>query len=163
MPRYNKDELKNNLTIGQVFDFVAELGAEPQLVNDNMFIAQTICHNRPGEGSHKLYYYDNTKLFKCYTDCGCSFDIFGLVERHRQVELPYAVQEVANFFNFSPESNEVDYKSLEDWKIMENYARLEEQELKEEKIIVQQLGSMAGKIISDLTVKHARTIIIGSK
>lgn len=35
--------------------------------------------------------------------------------------------------------------------------------LKEEKIIVQQLGSMAGKIISALTAKHARTIIIGSK
>ena len=152
MPRYNKDELKNNLTIGQVFDFVAELGAEPQLVNDNMFIAQTICHNRPGEGSHKLYYYDNTKLFKCYTDCGCSFDIFGLVERHRQVELPYAVQEVANFFNFSPESNEVDYKSLEDWKIMENYARLKEQELKEEKIIEMKIYD--DKILQFLPLPH---------
>ena len=64
MPRYNKDELKNNLTIEQVSDFVAELGGEPQMVNDNILIAQTICHNKPGNGSHKLYYYDNTKLLE---------------------------------------------------------------------------------------------------
>ena len=97
----NKDELKNNLTIEQVSDFVAELGGEPQMVNDNILIAQTICHNKPGNGSHKLYYYDNTKLFKCYTDCGCTFDIFGLVQRSKNEELPQAVFEVASFFNFS--------------------------------------------------------------
>ena len=131
MPRYNKDELKNNLTIEQVSDFVAELGGEPQIVNGNILIAQTICHNKPGNGSHKLYYYDNTKLFKCYTDCGCTFDIFGLVQRSKNEELPQAVFEVASFFNFSPESNEIDYKSLEDWKILENYERLNEQKEEE--------------------------------
>ena len=135
MPRYNKDELKNNLTIEQVSDFVAELGGEPQMVNGNILIAQTICHNKPGNGSHKLYYYDNTKLFKCYTDCGCTFDIFGLVQRSKNEELPQAVFEVASFFNFSPESNEIDYKSLEDWKILENYERLNEQKEEEKKIV----------------------------
>ena len=77
---YNKDELKNQLTLNQVSQLLAELGGEPTLEkNGTVLIAQTICHNHPGEGSHKLYYYDNTKLFKCYTDCSSTFDIFELI------------------------------------------------------------------------------------
>ena len=65
MAKFNKDEIKNNLTIEQVFDLVAELGGEPLMINGGVaFSAKTICHNLPGEGSQKLYYYDNTKLFQ---------------------------------------------------------------------------------------------------
>lgn len=80
MAKLNKDEIKNNLTIEQVFELVAELGGEP-VMNDSSssFTARTICHNLPGDGSRKLYYYDNSKMFQCYTDCGESFDIFELV------------------------------------------------------------------------------------
>lgn len=78
---YDKDEIKNSLTIDEVFNLVAEFGGEPIMKGESLFTAKTICHNNFGEGSHKLYYYDNTKLFKCYTDCGTSFDIFELVAK----------------------------------------------------------------------------------
>ena len=79
---YDKDNLKNKLTINQISQLLAELGGEPTIEKSgSILIAQTICHNHPGEGSHKLYYYDNTKLFKCYTDCSSTFDIFELIIR----------------------------------------------------------------------------------
>ena len=81
---YSKEEInkiKNSLSIEQVFDLVSELGGEPKMM-EGYFISKTICHNPSGEGSHKLYYYDNTKLFNCYTSCGDRFDIFDLIHRH---------------------------------------------------------------------------------
>ena len=56
----NKDEIKNNLSIEQIESLVAELGGEPRRQGD-ILICRTICH---GGDSHKLYYYDNTKLFR---------------------------------------------------------------------------------------------------
>lgn len=72
---------------------------------------ETICHNDIGD-SHKkkLYYYDNTKLFRCYTDCGDAFDIFELVCRVKKVQLqeewslPRALFYVANSFGLAPNS-----------------------------------------------------------
>lgn len=57
---YDKDEIKNSLTIDEVFNLVAEFGGEPIMKGESLFTAKTICHNNFGEGSHKLYYYDNT-------------------------------------------------------------------------------------------------------
>ena len=72
----DKDTLKNELTIDQVFGLVAELGGDPRMSNGS-FVSRTICH---GGDSHKLYYYNNTHLFKCYTQCSeDSFDIYQLV------------------------------------------------------------------------------------
>lgn len=43
-------------------------------------IFPTCCHNVVG-GSNKLYYYKDSHLFKCYTECEGTFDIFDLVMR----------------------------------------------------------------------------------
>ena len=69
------EQIKNNLSIDQVFDLLLSLGADPVL-HEEMIICRTICH---GGDSHKLYYYDNTKLFRCYTECSDTFDIFELI------------------------------------------------------------------------------------
>ena len=44
MNKYDKDEIKNNLTFQQVFDYVAEMGGEPRLdaTNTNCFISRTL-------------------------------------------------------------------------------------------------------------------------
>ena len=55
---YDKNLIKNSLTLEQLYSFLDDLGAAPQL-QENMIINKTICHNG---NSHKLYYYDNTKL-----------------------------------------------------------------------------------------------------
>ena len=127
---YDKNEIKENITNEQMFDLLSELGAEPQWQNENI-INKTICHCG---NSHKLYYYSNSKLFKCYTDCGGeAFDIFELVlksksrERGDSFQLPQAIQYVAEYFGYAPkfEDNSFDIDNLkEDWEIFEKYERI---------------------------------------
>lgn len=60
------NEIKNNLSLDEVENLLSYLGADPHKQNENIIIARTICHCG---NSHKLFYYDNTKLFRCYTEC----------------------------------------------------------------------------------------------
>ena len=129
--KYNSDEIKNSLTFQQVFDYVAELGGNPKLdpTGAEAFVSQTICHNPAGTGSHKLYYYQNTRLFRCYTYCGDTFDIFDLTrkwakQRGEEWTLPRAVKHVARYFgiSISDEENFDDGQDkLRDWEILKNY------------------------------------------
>ena len=76
MAFYDKDEVKNALDIEDIFDILESLNAEPDLREDYI-IAITVCH---GGDSHKLYYYENTQLFRCYSgECGV-FDVFELIQ-----------------------------------------------------------------------------------
>ena len=135
------EEIKNNLTIDQIYEFLAEMGGEPQIHGD-LIISRTICHNPPGRGSFKLYYYDNTKLFKCFTECNDTFDIFQLtlkikkltgeqivywskegVETSRPWDLPDAVHYVAIFYGIEEKTKDFfeERIELQDWKIFEKY------------------------------------------
>jgi DNA primase len=146
--KYDKDELKLNLSIEQVFDLVAELGGEPRM-ESGFFISKTICHNHAGEGSYKLYYYDNTKLFRCYTDCGTSFDIYELVRKiknnskdlksyynkegkvcYREWELFDAVEFVAIYYGYSPKTFDFQktQEKLKDWEVLNNYEQINKDE-----------------------------------
>ena len=168
--KYNKDELeelKDSLTIEQIFELVAELGGEPQM-KDNFFVSKTICHNPTGFGSYKLYYYENTKLFKCYTDCSSTFDIFELVLKVKNVNgemksyygkegqliprewgLFDAINYVIAYFNLS--FNTFDFEStghiLEDWEIFKTYERINEIKEKEQIVELKQYDS---KILTHL-------------
>lgn len=126
--KYDKDSLKENLSIEEVFDLVNELGGEPQLNND-LFTAKTICH---GGDSHKLYYYSNTHLFHCYTGCGdASFDIYELVLKINKnagiqnFTLSKAISFVARYFGYTSETFEFEDNQdvNEDWQIINNYKR----------------------------------------
>ena len=86
--RFDKDEIKNSLTIEQVEQFLAEHGGEP-VKRIGTLVSRTICHNpADGNGSHKLYYYENTHLFKCYTGCAETggFDIFDLTRKIMKIQ-----------------------------------------------------------------------------
>ena len=120
--KYNKDLIKNSLTIEQVYDLCAELGAEPEIKND-IIVMQTICHNHPGQGSRKLYYYDNTKLFKCFTECNDTFDIFSLVMKAsrstgQNFNLYQSIAFVAQYYGFDAIAEEAYKEQLEDWNIL---------------------------------------------
>ena len=78
MISYDKLEIRNSLTIENVFELLQEWGGDPEYT-DFGIVSATICHNSPGEGSRKLYYYENTGLFKCYTGCDSTFYIFELL------------------------------------------------------------------------------------
>lgn len=123
-------ELKNNLTIEQVMDLVAELGGEPRIQpGGEYFTARTICH---GGDSHKLYYYNNTHLFRCYTYCSPEiFDIFELVRKvnsrqNQEWTLPHAINYVASYFGISIQNHDFDntQEKLQDWQILSNYDRI---------------------------------------
>lgn len=131
MKKYDKDEIKNSLTLQQVYDFVAELGGDPRYdaTQSGCFVSRTICHNPAGEGSHKLYYYDNTHLFRCYTQCGDSFDIFELVRKATaqtgdEISLSRAIRVVAAYFGIAAadeENFDEVQEKLRDWEILKNY------------------------------------------
>ena len=96
------EKIKNNLSIDQVKDLLYSLGGNP-IVKGEMIMSQTICH---AGHSHKLYYYNNTKLFRCYTNCGDAFDIFDLILKVKEVDgikwvLPQAVNFIINFYGLT--------------------------------------------------------------
>ena len=150
MHKYDKDSVKNQLQIEQVFELVAELGGEPVMSGTGTFFtAKTICHNLLGEGSRKLYYYDNTKLFQCYTDCAGSFDIFELVAKVKNLaketkfyyskegeltprpwQLFDAVIFVATYFGIEGEENDFSdtEEILPDWKVFSKYEKQQKKE-----------------------------------
>lgn len=123
----NIDEIKNNLELNDIENLLSYLDADPKRQNDNIIISRTICH---GGNSHKLYYYNNTKLFKCYTDCSeDSFDVGELIIKVKRVNgvditLPQAVSFLKNFFNLNENRNENFFgeeSDFEDWKILDKY------------------------------------------
>ena len=128
---YDKDSIKNNLDISQVKEIVAELGGEPQIQGE-ILISKTICH---GGNSRKLYYYDNSHLFHCFTECGESFDIFELVrkvksrEQGSEYQLPQAIEYVAQYFGYSPIERQDESSISYDLTYVENYDRIKNIEL----------------------------------
>lgn len=79
-------ELRDKLEPQDIKDILKKYNIEPHYENKNYIIYETCCHNPVGEGSHKLYYYTNTHMFKCYTKCDCMFDIFDLIIKIEQFQ-----------------------------------------------------------------------------
>lgn len=131
---YDKDKLKEQIDTEQVYDLMELWGGEPEYVEGGL-VAQTICHNLPGEGSRKLYYYENTKLCRCYTHCG-SFDIFDLCikvmknQYNLDWELYDAMDYIATYFGFAGEDKKEE-EILEDWEIFKRHKRQELQPISE--------------------------------
>ena len=116
------EEIKNNLTIEQIEELLINLDADPQ-VQGNFIKARTICHCG---NSHKLYYYDNTHLFKCFTECDSTFDVFELIIKVKkgaglEIALPQAIQYILNFFNLGTIKDDFQLEELEDWKVLKRY------------------------------------------
>ena len=136
MKTYNKKEVRKKLNIEQIFDLVMEWGGDPQYT-DFGFVSATICHNPPGEGSRKLYYYRNTDLFHCFTGCATpSFDIFELlvkvasIQWGKEYDLNDAVRYIAIRFGLAGEA-QLEDDSLIDWKTFNTYDRVQGLEVKD--------------------------------
>lgn len=139
---FDKLKIREALTSENVFDLLQEFGGDPGHESFG-FVSTTICHNPPGEGSRKLYYYENTGLFRCYTGCDSYFDIFELVTKVAEIQwdqefdLNDAVRWVAQRFGLSGEyeENSLD-NGLEDWKYLANYERIQDIEIKNNNSII---------------------------
>ena len=94
MLKFDKSEIRQALSLEQIYNFLNEWGGDPEYTNFGI-ISATICHNEPGVGSRKLYYYKTNQMFHCYTG-GCensTFDIFELaikvnqIQYHKEIDL----------------------------------------------------------------------------
>jgi hypothetical protein len=75
-------EIIDNLKVSSVIDLMKRLGADRYKEEENQIIFPTICHNEHAdEASMKLYFYKNTKMFYCYTECG-AMSIFKLLKNY---------------------------------------------------------------------------------
>lgn len=149
---YDKDFIKENLSIDQIETLVADLGGEP-ISQPGVLLCLTICH---GGDSHKLYYYENTYLFHCFTGCSePTFDIFELVRkvksRETQIDwdLPKAIDYVARYFGYAPKerTTEEQIQNLADWKILNNYDRIKDINIKTQEV---DLKTYEGQFLKNL-------------
>ena len=120
-------DMRESLSPEEIKKILEQYGVNP--VHENQLYIQypTHCHNLEG-GSHKLYYYKDNHIFKCYTECDSVFDIFELIQkmeelRDRECSLPQAIKIVG----FDPNQNrevspeiEEDRKSLDYINKMKN-------------------------------------------
>lgn len=137
---FDKSEIRQALGLENIYDLLIEWGGDPEYTEFGI-LSSTICHNPPGEGSRKLYFYENTGLFRCYTGCDSAFDIFELcskvmkIQYDEEFDLNDSVLWIARRFGLSGMIKDDDMgKTLDDWKILSNYSRIQEIELKDNKV-----------------------------
>lgn len=93
--RIDKDKLKESLTKEDIDLILVDLGSK-EPIQGNQY--QTVCH---GGHKHKLYYYHDSRMFHCYTDCSENLDIYEVVMRANKqkgiaMKLSQAIWYVAN-------------------------------------------------------------------
>ena len=128
---YDKDQIKNAVSADDAFKIIDGLGGNP-IYTPFGFLSDTICHNEVGTGSKKLYYYENTKLFQCYTGCGF-MDIFEVIIRTKGIEdlatwtLYNAMDYVVHTLNLEVEYIQQNNENIglkNDLKILNNYTTI---------------------------------------
>lgn len=129
--RYDKDKLRESLSVDDIKVILSDLGSsEPQEDNNGNPMFQTVCHSG---GSHKLYYYSETKKFHCYTQCSATFNIYDLVMKVKDISFPQAVRYVARVsgktFGFGSNIEEKSDDLIDDWNWLNKLKK------KEKKII----------------------------
>lgn len=132
------EEIKKILTTDQIYELLYSLDAQP-IQREGMIICRTVCHC--GD-SHKLYYYENTKLFRCYTQCNDGyFDLFQLIIKVNggpdKYSLPAAVNFIKNFFGIYIENQNFldNNEKLPDWEILNKYVNnTQQEEIKKRKV-----------------------------
>lgn len=120
------DGLEDN----RVKNLLEELGADV-IEKDEYFMISTICHNaNVEEASHKLYYYKNSHMFYCYTECGAQ-SIFKFLKNYyetRGIEYDWYTDIYQTILNCSLNKevkNKNRYKSIkEDYVLKKNRKEL---------------------------------------
>lgn len=141
MINYDKSEIKELIQTENIFDLLLEWGGDPEYTSFGI-ISSTICHNHPGEGSRKLYFYSNSGLFQCYTGCSGFFDVFELTQKIAKIQwnedfdLNAAVRWVARRFGISGRVVDDDKSlQLEDWKVFSRHNKIKEIEYTSQKAL----------------------------
>lgn len=142
MLSYNKSEIKKQISTEDIFQLLTEWGGDP-IPTSFGIVSATICHNPPGEGHHKLYYYNNSQLFQCYSGCEePTFDIYQMIIKiahiqwNEEYDLNAAVRWLARRFGVAGTLDDgTEGEQTEDWKMFANYSRIQEITLDEKQEI----------------------------
>lgn len=121
------NKIKSALTVDDIIDIVSNgLEAGPcHYDGQGNPIFMTICHNAPGEGSYKLYYYTDSSVFHCFTQCGDNFDIFELVRRAKGYgSFVEAYRFVCQYFNLHMDAREEGFRDPEPEELTDDWALL---------------------------------------
>ena len=93
-------ELMEMISPEEIIEFLEQrYDLHPYRNNEKEARFQTVCH---GGDSHKLYFYKNTKLFFCYTNCG-TISLFDLVMLLEDCDFYPAFQIISGFFDMNME------------------------------------------------------------
>ncbi len=145
---FDKGAIREQLTLDNIFELVQEWGGDPEYSSFGILCA-TICHNPPGDGSRKLYFYENSGLFRCYTGCDSYFDIFELVIKvakiqwNQDYDLNDAVRWIAQKFGFSGQhENRPEDEDLDDWKYLANYERIQDVVVKDNSVVLKEYDNI---------------------
>lgn len=93
--KINLQELRESLQEEHIIKLVTNLGVDKFEDRESYIIFPTICHNpRENDASMKLYYYKDSHMFHCYTECAENFDIFDLIKKVKEVN-----KEEFDFYN----------------------------------------------------------------
>lgn len=115
------------LTTEDIFKIMHDLGADPLDRPDGQgnYIFPTICHHEDAaDGSYKLYFFPDTKLFYCYTHCG-QIDLFEIVRRRKNLPDFYsAFRYVVQYFGIQDTGFEEPEK-IEDWDVLNRMKSLQ--------------------------------------
>jgi hypothetical protein len=95
-------QVKDILSINDIFDLLTDLGAEP-IKKGNQLFCRTICH---GGHKHKLIYFHESKTFSCFTgNCGHGFDLYILIRRVFGLDFGSAFRYICGKFRINSELN----------------------------------------------------------
>ena len=111
-------DIINSITLDDVRVFLESLGVDQIAVYEDKgyLVCPTICHNPLDEAeSMKLYWYQNNKIFRCYTECNEAMSIFTLYQKfmrinYHRVEFEEAVDYVKKCIKHITISRQKKYK-----------------------------------------------------
>ena len=112
-------DMIDSITLEDVKTFLESLGVDQIAVYEDKgyLVCPTICHNPLDEAeSMKLYWYQNNKIFRCYTECNEAMSIFTLYQKfmrinYHRVEFEEAVDYVKKCIKHITISDHKKYKS----------------------------------------------------
>ena len=128
----NAQHIKELITPEDIKNILALYKAYPVSENEEFIVFPTVCHNlNPEDASPKLYYYKNSKIFYCFTECSRSFDIFEFLimrEHLRGIENFNFIDALYNVINiidikenlFEQLDKQYSYKSKRNYLIKKN-------------------------------------------
>ena len=119
-----RSQLKRSFSEQEIITLLSSLGSDPpHSTATGDLIFQTICHNPPHQGSFKLFYYKDSGLFHCYTQCGDSFDVYELVQRSRHCSFLESLQFIQSTLGLHF-TRKVGFETQisSDWDLLEHFS-----------------------------------------